>query len=63
MLTVLLDYEGISFMVFLPKDTTIDAEYYLIKKRPEKLHRCLLLQQNNARPYTARKTKEILNDL
>lgn len=74
MLTVFWDCEGIICMDYLPKGTTINAEYYsnvlsgplrqaLAKKRPGKLHKRPLLQQDNARPHTARRTKEVLNDL
>lgn len=74
MITVFWDCEGIILVDYLPKGTTINAEYYsdllsgplrqaLTKYRPGKLHARPLLQQDNARPHTARRTRAVLNDL
>jgi histone-lysine N-methyltransferase SETMAR len=74
MMTVFWDCQGIILIDYLQRGQTINAEYYsgllkgplrtqLIKKRPGKLHARPLLQQDNARPHTARRTIDAIADL
>jgi len=74
MITVFWDCEGIILIDYLPKGQTINAKYYsdilagplrtqLAKCRRGKLHSRPLLQQDNARPHTARHTRSVLADL
>lgn len=74
MITVFWDCEGIILIDYLPKGTTINAAYYsnlltgpvrtaLKEKRKGKLHMRPLLQQDNARPHTARLTMDTIKKL
>ena len=74
MITAFWDCEGIIFIDYLPKGTTINAEYYsnlltgplretLARIRPWKLHARPLLQHGNVRPHTARMTMAAIADL
>jgi histone-lysine N-methyltransferase SETMAR len=74
MITVFWDCEGIILIDYLPQGRTINADYYsdllkgplheaLKKKRCRKLHLRPLLQQDNARPHTARRTIDVIAEL
>lgn len=74
MITVFWDCDGIILIDYLPKGRTINSEYYsgllkgplrkaLKEKRPGKLRLRPLLQQDNARPHTARQTIDTIADL
>lgn len=71
MITVFWDCQGIILIDYLDKGMTINSQYYsnllsndlrraLKNKRPGKLSSKPLLQQDNARPHTARLTCETL---
>ena len=73
MLTAFWDEEGIVHLDFLPDNETINADYYcrvledvhhhLRHRRRGKKSRGILLHQDNARPHTARRTKEKIDQL
>lgn len=72
MVTVFWDCEGLIEISYLPPGQTINADYYIAQldhlhqalksERPGKLHRRILLQHDNARPHTARKTLAAIRD-
>ena len=72
MMTVFWDCEGLIEISYLPRGETINADYYieqlnrlhaaLKKSRPGKLHQRILLQHDNARPHTAKKTIAALRE-
>lgn len=73
MALVFWDARGVVYHEFLPKNQTINAQYYcnvlaklneaIQKDRPEYKNGGFVLQQDNARPHTAIKTKNFLKDL
>lgn len=70
MVTVFWDCEGIILVDYLQQGATINADRYiqsldllhkeLVKSRPGKLHARILLQHDNARPHTARRTLDAI---
>ena len=73
MLTAFWDQQGIIHLDFLPDNETINSEYYcqvledvhhhLRHRRRGKKSKGILLQQDNARPHTARRTIEKIEHL
>ena len=73
MMTAFWDEYGIIHLDFLPDGETINADYYcrilqdvhhnLRHRRRGKKAKIILLHQDNARPHTARKTIDMINEL
>ena len=70
MLIVFFDAEGMIYQHFVPKNQTINSDYYITvlsqflvhlrKKRPKKRDENWLFHQDNARPHTSAKTMDFI---